>query len=160
MADFVSIVRPYLDKARAVWGNTATLNMRPWRVYAIKRTWSGARIGQGAKTDVVTEITCAGAPPKVKQLSDEDIVSSGGRYNQGDVRVGPLTPLYATSSGNGGVDLSTFMPSPVSGVPSEVFFKVTGPGYPAEGGFFKMLSNDGSFTTNYTFVLRQRAETP
>lgn len=152
----MSLVSDILGDIDAIRGDIPSdIGVRPFRVYVLVRTWTGTRSGVGSSSDVTTEITCAGRPPKVRQLSDVDVIQSGGLYNAGDVQVGPFTPNYT----GGGVSISTFQPS-VASSPTEVLFKITGPGYPAAGAWFKVKSNDGNFATRLTIVLSQTAATP
>ena len=151
----MSLVSDILADIDAIRGDIpGYIGLRPFRAYVVTRTWSGGRVGQGAPTTTTTEITNAGRPVKVKQISDADVIQSGGLYNAGDVTVGPFTPAYV----GGGVTIATFQPA-YGTSPTEVLFKVTGPGYPAAGGLFKVKSNDGNFATRMTLVLSQTAAT-
>lgn len=41
-------------------------------------------------------------PAKVRHVTTREIASSGGRFEEGDVIVGPITPAYTTDSGSSG----------------------------------------------------------
>lgn len=79
--------------------------LRRHRVYTRRRRWyagtggiwtpSGAR-GKGYPVDVETEISPA---PKVRDLSVQMMVLSGGRFQMGDIKVDKITPRNEPSTG-------------------------------------------------------------
>lgn len=77
------------DRVRAI---PARLDERPTTVTIRTRTWAGGLPGrEGATTHVDVVLT---PTPKVREISQREIVNSGGRYQAGDLRVGPITPAY------------------------------------------------------------------
>lgn len=61
-----------------------------------------------------TELLEAGAPPRIKELSDEELAL--GSHSAGTVRVGPFTPRHAS----GGVTREQLVPTVMEG--SQVFY--------------------------------------
>ena len=133
------------------------LDLRQHTVTVRVRTWTGARPGLigTSKTDVDTVLTNAGYNPKVTEVSTRDIVASGGVYQQGDYRIGPLTPSYA----GGGIALATVDPATTS-TAREVLYKIEGQGLPSGGAWFKRV--EASMLRNFTnsIVVRRTAVTP
>ena len=125
------------------------LDIRQQRVSVVVRAWTGSRVGDGTSTTTTTEILVSGYPPKVKELSSRDVVASGGRYTSGDVRVGPITPPHAS----GGVDPAVYNPATTAS-PAEVYFVLTGPGFPTGGARFERVSDDTLANFSHFLVLR------
>lgn len=93
---------PMLDRGLRPIGGL--LGLRPWQVFVRVTTWSGERPGTGTKAVTQTQLT-VGKPPqpvKVVEVSERDVVASGGLYRASDLRVGPITPTYTSPSGDGG----------------------------------------------------------
>lgn len=153
----MSLVSDILGDIDEIRGDVpGDIGLRPFRIWVTSRAWSGTRVGVGTKTDTTTELTCAGRPPKVKQISDADVIASGGLYSSGDIEVGPITPAYT----GGGVAVSTWQPN-IGASPTEgPWFRVTGPGYPTAGAWFKSKSSGGNFSTRVTLVMSQTGESP
>jgi hypothetical protein len=147
---------PAVDIIRGV---PAALGMRLHTVQVVSRSWSGARIGLGTKTDTTTgvKIDLGIYQTKVRQVTERDIVASGGLYSSMDLKVGPITPPYAGSAADNDA-ISVFDP-PV-GTNTEVFFNIQGPGMPTGGAWFKKVSQDVSRPFRYEFIVRKTAEVP
>lgn len=145
----VSDALPILDEARGLLDD---FGLRPFRVFAIVRTWTGTRVGQGTSSDVETELTVAGGKrPKVRQVDAEDVVASGGEITDTVYDVGPLTPEHTS----GGTDPALLNPPlPAVGV-AEVLFRIVGPGLPETGALCKRLSDDLSSPFRYTLRLQR-----
>lgn len=98
---FVPDFLPNLDEIRAIPG--AVLGLRPYRVFLVRRANVHASF-VGERYETETEITVgSGQPPKVRQLSAEDMALGG--YAASAFRVGPFTPTFT----GGGVDLSALL---------------------------------------------------
>ena len=84
-----------------------------------QRTWTGGvGVGSYVDSDLVLPQKYA-----VRVLSQREIASSGGRYRQGDIIVGPITP----SDGEGaGFTPEQLRPVPESGE-VEILYVITGP---------------------------------
>jgi hypothetical protein len=141
MGALVPPVLVALDACRAIRG---VLGLNPFTVTVRVRTWTGARPGLGTKTDKTTTLT-VGVPPlgpqpcTVREVTNQEIITSGGLYRARDLKIGPLTPSYmagilpAGGWGDGTVD------APVQGSAAEVFWNVAGPGMPAGGAWCKKI---------------------
>ncbi len=143
-----------LDRVRAIPG---ILGLRPYTVSVRVRTWTGERAGLGTKSDSDTSLTVFdGYQPRVRQLTEKDVVASGGLYSDQDFEV-MITPAYVGACGIGGYLTTVFDPATGSN-PMEVFFNIKGPGLPTTGGWYKKFSQDVSSVLTNTFILRKTAE--
>lgn len=141
-----------LDKTRSI---SAKLGLRPYTVMVRVTTWDGAKVGLGDRTDVDAFLSVNGLSPKVRQLSQREIVNSGGLYAQSDVEV-IVTPDFTTPDGFGGTSRYVFDPAP-TGLPTEVAFQLTGQGMET-GAWFKLIEKDVTKPLAYRIVLRRTAE--
>jgi hypothetical protein len=130
------------------------LDLRPFRVDVVVRTWSGARAGVGTATVTSTRLMNQGQNPKFEQLKTNDVVASGGLYSAGDFRIGPLTPEYPT----GGTDHGTLDPSTTT-TAREVFYLVRGPGF-EDGAWFYRVNDNIKMNFRYEVVVRKTAQAP
>lgn len=70
--------------------------LRPWRVFASVGTWSaGAHPGEGTRSDSEAELLEHGQPPKVVEVSAEQVALDAG-LQSGDLNIGPVTPELGT----------------------------------------------------------------
>ncbi len=124
------------------------------------RSWDDSRVGLGNNTDVEKKILVdlGHFSPRVTRVSSQDIIASGGVYTDQDLKVGPITPPFSGSTQDNS-DTTSFDPTPGSSG-AEVFFKLIGPGLPAEGAWYKKISQDVTRNFGYTFVVRKTAEIP
>lgn len=146
---------PIVDRIRGI---PDTLGLRDYTVTIRVRSWSGSRPGvdNSSSSDADTTFWVDGGThrPRVVQVTQRDIIASGGALQDQDIKVGPVTPSY----GGGGVDITTFDPSNLDG-PAEVLFKVEGPGMASGGSWFRKVSQDCSKSFSYFFTLRRTGET-
>jgi len=155
---------PVFDKVAR--GIPNKLGLRQYDVTLRIVSWSGARPGLGVKTVVNHDITVNQAKPdndrpKVKLLTTRDIIASGGRYTEGDYRIGPLTPQYTKN----GITYGTVpedIEQQIQVSPQEIYFNLKGPGMsdPVGGDWFSLLSSDFSKNFGYNFVVRKTASIP
>ncbi len=70
------------------------LDAAPTRVDIITRTWSEGQRGKGDPTESILYLGRGDDPPciPVRHVSTREIASSGGRYEEGDIRIGPIRP--------------------------------------------------------------------
>jgi len=138
MADdkLVPITLPAWDTLRTVGGR---LGLRVFTVTQRVRRWTGERPGIGTHVDMDTVLVNTGAdgitvPVRARQLSRHDIVASGGHYQAGDWRIGPMTPSYLAGLFNpagGYVDSELdpeVLPVPVA---TEILWLLSGPAQPS-----------------------------
>lgn len=152
---FANSLRATLDKLRAI---PAKLGLRSYTVTVRVRSWSGDRPGDGVLTDTLTQLTVDGYAPKVKQLTQQDVIASGGLYQDQDLEVS-LTPEFTVNAVTGGVTVQTFDP-PVGAAPTEVAFIVEGPGLPEGGSVFKKIGQRVDSELTYRITLRNTGEAP
>lgn len=146
-------LKSILDRVRSI---PARLDLRPYTVTVRLRSWSGTRPGLGTKTDTDTELLVDGYAPHVRQLSQRDVIASGGLYSTQDFEV-TLTPSFTVGDVSGGVAVSSFEPSTTSH-PQEIFFKLTGPGIPENGAWFKKVGQNISESVTLRITLKKTAE--
>lgn len=155
MASLRDALLPVVDELRGI---PDQLGLRRFDVSIVVRSWSGSRPGLGANTDTTKQILVdlGQFSPKVVQVTQKDIIASGGIYNDQDLKVGPITPEFAGSAPNNAA-ISDFDPA---GNRQEVFFKITGPGMETGGSWFKKIGTDTSKNFRYMFIVRRTAEHP
>jgi hypothetical protein len=136
------------------------MGLRLHTVSVLTRTWSGGRPGLGTKTDsalVPLRLDQGTGPVKVRNVTQRDVIASGGLYTDQDVIVGPITPPYAGSSLDNDA-IAVFDP-PVGTSSTEVLFFVTGPGL-GSGAWFKKIETRVDKPFRYTLVLRKTGFVP
>ena len=152
MSDLRTNLLPVFNQVRKLM---KTLNFRRHSVMVRTITWSGARVGLGTKTIVDTPIVLDddNTPPKVTLITSEDIIASGGLYQQGDYLVDKITPAFS----GGGLEVNDFE-LPVGSQPTEILYQLIGPEFP-EGAWFKKVSTETYRNFRYSFVLRKLGST-
>ena len=153
---------PVFDKVAR--GIPNKLGLRRFDVFIRKVTWDGERPGLGNPTVtdfpiVVNQNEPDNNRPKVVQLKSAEVVASGGRYQDGDYRVGPLTPQYV-ENGNTYGSLPNDILLDLQTNPTEIFVNLTNPDVEVEGNWFKVVNTNFSRNFGYTFVIRQTSEKP
>jgi hypothetical protein len=163
---FVPQVLQALDITRSVGG---ILGLRVFSVKVRRRVWTGARPGLGTKTDtdvVLTNQLADGTlfPVRVRQVSRQEAIASGGAYTNRDLRVGPMTPVFAATAfgAAGGFDDTSIDPAP-TGQSVEMIWIVSTPngtfGIPDAGAVFDKLGEEAT-SLHYYAVLRQTGRGP
>jgi hypothetical protein len=148
--DLPASIKAAIDQIRGIPG---TLNLRPYAVSVIKRTWTGERVGLGTATTTTTALTVGGQNPRFERLSSREVIASAGKFAEGDYRL-TLTPSFS----GGGFNVSDF--SNDDGSPQEIFFKVTGNGLEATGSYFQKIDQDVHSNLTFNIVLRRTAQQP
>lgn len=129
-------------------------DLRQFSVLVRVNTWTGPLAGQGAKATVDTPLVCNGGRVHVVQVTSQDVIASGGLYQDQDLRVGPLTPPYTDATGNpAGTVTTAFDPSPMPAT-TEVLFQLTGPGIASAGAWYKKVNTNTLANFRYEIVLR------
>lgn len=147
---------PAIDKLRGVPGQ---LDLRQYTVRIVTRTWSGSRVGLGQNTDINSgiKVDLGVYQTKVTQVTQRDVIASGGAYQEMDLKVGPITPPYTGSSADNDA-ITAFDPLPGAS-PAEVFFFISGPGMP-NGAWFKKVGQNVTKNFRYDFIVRRTGEIP
>jgi hypothetical protein len=162
MGDFASELQGDLDEIRGIPGE---LGLRSRSVTLLVRTWTGAQPGFGTLTDTRTVLTNNSYPgqaqnPRIREISNREIIASGGLYRDRDIKIGPLTPSYVADLMRpaGGVTDANVDP-PVTVSPTETFWLVAGPTMPAGGAWCEKIEEEyGAF--HYFVVVRATGKTP
>jgi hypothetical protein len=110
-----------LDSIRTSYPNDYAL--RPVTLTVRVKTWSGTSVGPPgtATTDDTVIAGPAGNRYKLRAVTEKDIVASGGKYQAGQYRVGPITPPYA----GGPITADDIIPPKIAGLGREVYYGVT-----------------------------------
>lgn len=154
------IVPPILAGLDGIRTIGAQLGLRPYTVKIRLRLWSGERPGIAGSSfadyDTVIGNQLGGVvyPPKVRQVSAQDVIASGGLYASRDMRVGPMTPSY----GPGGVNRDIIDPK-VYNAAAEVFWILTGPDIPDRGVVYRRISEEAT-ALHFYVVLRSSGKFP
>lgn len=137
--------------APSVW------DYRTVKVTIKKRQWSGGEAGAGTLTDTV--LTDLPQQYRVSVVSTREIAGSGGRYETGDVKVGPITPSYSNVGGySGGWTPAQLDPAPTlpATTGTQIVYVLTG----SMTGEYRLLSLDTVNAVSYRMVLRKLRTTP
>lgn len=142
---------PDLDAIRGIPGE---LGLRRFTVTVRVKTTTGVRPGVVGGTtttvDTVLKVGNGTQNPKVAEVSVRDVVASGGLYETGDYRIGPLTHEWS----NGGTSLDTTNPATTS-TGREVFYILEGPGFASGGVICKRVSDESLPNFHINVVVRR-----
>lgn len=115
---FVSDILPDLDAIRS--GVPSDIGVRSATIIVRKTLMTGSMIDDPTVSTTDTPIVSStGDRYKVRDLSTKDVVSSGGLYQSGALRVGPITPPFPGS----GFAQADLIPPAVAG--QDVLYGVT-----------------------------------
>lgn len=136
--------------APAIW------DYRTVKVTVKRRVWSGGEAGAGTAVDTV--LTDLPQALRITSLSEREIAGSGGRYETGDVKVGPITPTYSNVGGySGGFTPPQLDPAPgTAATGTEIIYFLSG----TMAGEYRLLSSDTIGAVSYRMVLRRTRVTP
>ena len=139
MAFISNVFLAALDRVRGITGSMGlhifTVTERTIADTAERPGFAGGTV---TRTDVVITVG-NGQPPKVEQVNTQDVIRSGGKYQSGDYRIGPLTPNYGT----GGLVESNADPVP-STASLTLMYNIAGPGMPTGGLWCTLVSEEES----------------
>jgi hypothetical protein len=113
---FRTVLGPAVDAIRAIAG-PQFLDVITVQLTIRTRVWPGGRNGLG--TAVNTDLVLPQIYDVV-HLTEKQIASSGGRYEIGDMKVGPITPFYGT----GGFTPAQLKPAGADG--TEIVYLLSG----------------------------------
>ena len=164
MSDFALVDDEFLGDLDEIRGIGGELGLRPFTVSVSFVTWSGARVGMGTPTTTTTTFTNTSPTPDVttqpvmvRQVNRKEVIASGGLYTNRDLKVGPLTPAFAATlvqAGGGFADPA--IDPEATNTPTEVHWRVSGPGYPAAGATFDKVGEEAT-SLHYYVIIRQAA---
>lgn len=130
---------------------------RTVKAQIIRRVWVGGEAGaDGGFVDTV--LSDFPQAYRVANLSASMIASSGGRFEAGAVKVGPITPVYSNVGGaSGGFTPTQLDPAPGTAVTgTEIVYRLTG----AETGDYRLAQVDTDSPVSYYIVLNRTRITP
>jgi hypothetical protein len=148
-------MREIADTLRELTGPDV-FDIRIDRLTILQRTWNGGRRGaHGGFVDVVW----ADLPQiyRAKHLNAREVAESGGTYEMGDIKFGPITPQWDTGAGGtvGGWSLEALHPSAqVNGV--DYIFRLEG----EHPGDYKLVDMDNFKAFSSYLVLRRTLTAP
>ncbi|MRG98215.1 hypothetical protein [Polyangium spumosum] len=145
--------KPIFEGARVL---LADLGFRRYDVVMRVVDWSGDTVGDGTKTVTDYPLEIQGRRVKVRRVKQEDVVASGGTWEDIDYRVGPFTPEFTGAFPpfvTGGLMVEDFNP-PEAPNPRSVYYKLTGPGIEA-GAWFKKISQEVDRNWSLYFTVRK-----
>jgi hypothetical protein len=150
---------PVFDRLRALTG-PSRFDIRPTSLSVVTRRWTSGAVGvepdDPASTAYADTRLDLPAVYKVRQVSTREIASSGGRYEVGDVKVGPITPAYTNADGSpGGVSEAQLKPAPIDGA-TEIVYQLVG----AHAGEYALLGLVSTGPFGWWVVLGRRETTP
>jgi len=131
-----------LPALSAVDAILADLDLAPMQVEVVTRRWSGGRRRVGTPGETVTKL------PRwvvVREVTTREVASSGGRFEMGDLKVGPIRPYFTEESCDGSVRPGGFtareLDPRVQAEGTEVVYRITpthsmGTG---DGGNYKLV---------------------
>ncbi len=136
------------EGARAYASNYTGIRIN--RLTVRTRTWSGERVGEGSFTD--SDLVLPAHYP-VRHMTSQEINSSAGQYEIGDIKVDHITPRGGNATG--GYTLQQLAPI-VTTNNVEIIYVITGE-HPGEYALID-ARNYRPFTSQ--LILRRRATTP
>lgn len=124
--------------------------LRPYRVFVVNASRSGAYGLEGTLTETETELLESGQPPKVRQLRTEELALNN--MGAGGIEVGPITPTHSS----GGIDFGAITEATAS---TMFRFRVVSPGS-ADGVYFRLFSANDDRALHYTLTLYPEGNVP
>ena len=143
---------PTLNDARTICDD---FGLRQNAVDVVVRTWTSGKVGTPATqtpgVDYSEQRVHLTPNPKVRYLTQREVASSGGRYKDEDLMVGPMTPAFV----GGGISTAELFPvNRQKGV--EILFVITGP----NAGEFALIDPRRARPMRYECVVRRTRVTP
>jgi hypothetical protein len=149
---------PVFDRLRALTG-PSRFDIRPSSLTIVTRTWASGTVGVEPSDPNVPPFTDSRlelpAVYKARQVTTREIASSGGRYEAGDVKVGPITPAYTAADGTAG-GVSEAQLKPDGGDGAEIVYELVG----AHAGEYSLLGLVTTAPFGWWLVLGRRQTTP
>ncbi|MGH7297623.1 MAG: hypothetical protein ACRELB_21980 [Polyangiaceae bacterium] len=150
---------PVFDRLRALTG-PSRFDIRPTSLSVVTRRWTSGTVG--VEPDDATAVPYSDtrldlpAVYKVRQVSTREIASSGGRFETGDVKVGPITPAYTNADGSpGGVSEAQLRPIPADSA-TEIVYELVG----AHAGQYSLVALVTTAPFGWWVVLGRRETSP
>jgi hypothetical protein len=141
-----------VDQIRGIAGPQG-LGGRPSSLTIRRRVWSGGLRGLGTPSD--TDL----ALPQiydVQHLRTTEVPSSGGRYEKGDVIVGPITPSFPATALTPAGGFTEAQLNPVGGDGIEIIYILVG----QHAGEYQLVELRSLEPESFYVVVRRRETTP
>lgn len=136
------------EAARSISGPTG-VDIRTNQLTIRTRTWSGGRVRLGTPTD--SDLVLPAHYP-IREVNSQELNSSGGRYEIGDIKVAHITP-----SDGAGVGYTPAQLKPaVTANNVEVIYIINGP----SAGEYGIVELNTMRPFSYTLILRRSSRTP
>lgn len=139
--------------------------LRQFDIFLQVKSWSGQTAGEGTQTVLTvpvwvntTKPNSGNNRPNVRQLSQQDVVASGGELSDIDFKIGPLTPSFVNPrDGYTYGTLPSDIEKMVQSNPQEIYVIIKGPGMSdsVNGDKFKIISSDFTHNFEYFFTARK-----
>lgn len=140
------------DELRSLSGPDPDFDIRTSQLTIRSRTWLGGKRGAtGGYTDSDLEIP---RKYRIRQMEQNEIASAGGRYEAGDVLVGPITPEFPGPP-PGGYTEAQLKPRPTTDA-TEIIYLITG----AHAGEYRLIELRSMRAFGYELVIRRTRATP
>ncbi len=145
----------------------AVLDLAPFQVTVMVRTWSGGRPDRGSFTDGDGH----GGPPlnlspstSVVVVNERDVATSGGRVEHGDMKIGPIRPHFVNlvTGTPGGFTPQQLDPRSLLTESQELIYRLT-QRYPegtGESGEYTLIVLHKEDPLAFMAVVRRRASPP
>lgn len=150
MATLRTNLLPVINNGRKIVDG---LGFRTSDVSVVTRLWPSGTRGVPSETDYVdsTVTPLVNPRPKVRQITSREIASSGGMYEDGDLRVDKLTPKFAAGG---------YLPEEIAPIApdkgTEILYLVTGP----LAGEYRRINSNLDRALGYSLTLRRMRTTP
>ena len=150
---------PVFERLRALAG-PGRFDIRTARVAIVTRTWAGGYREADPPTPATPRYVDAVLPLPpfydVQQLTTREVASSGGLYELGDVKVGPITPRFTRTDGTtGGFTEAELKPTSTANG-TEIIYMLIG----AHEGEYQLVELKSLRPFGYELVVRRRETTP
>jgi len=142
---FVSDILPEIDSIRGITGEFGLCGTT---VTVRTRTWSGGQVGLGTATDTDVLLKVGGQNPKCRRVAYKETVAGGGKYQEGDYRIGRMTADFPGSAAT----FAMINPPTVAG--TEVYYILVGSDTPAAGMPCTVVGVEGDHPLHMNLVVR------
>ena len=152
MAAFKEAMKQLADNMRAI-ACPSTFDVIADQLTIRTRTWSGPSGLRGEPPKVDVDLVLL-QNYRIGPVSTREILSSGGRYEDGDITVGPITPAWNTGTASGGYSVAQLNPDGSEQI--EIIYVITG----THAGEYQLVQAKTWKRFSYFLVLRRRITTP
>lgn len=146
-----------LKTAESLRGLTAPSkwDYRTVKVTVVRRVWSGGEAGAGSIVDTV--LTDLPQAIRVAPISERLIAGPAGRYEAGDIKIGPITPAWSVGASSGGYTPAQLDPAATLGTTgTEIVYVLTG----TVAGEYRLIDLQTHKAVSYFLTLRRLRSTP